>query len=795
MKHIACIAILLTLTLSLSAKKISSDVARQNALEFLSSRQQEGVFMSKSKQSVSNSTLTLLRSDDNLYVFNIGTDDGFVIISGSDQTQSVLGYADNGQFNSDDLPEALQDFINEMSSKIERIESGELTTPASMSSYAATTDKAAISPLIKTQWGQNYPFNLKCPTISGVTAPTGCVATSMSQVMYYFKHPTEETSTIPSYSGYNGLAATTFDWDAMQLYYNCAYDTDESCSAVAKLMLYAGHAVKMGYSATASGATIADIPTALEDCFGYASGGELAVGANYEYGIIGTYRSYSDWEELLYNELSEGYPIILSGVSSTDYGHAFILDGYDGSGYFHINWGWEGSYDGFFSLCLLNATTDNAYPFYQTALLGIRPYADETEEEDVRCGIFELSVDAAYSPTVKRTSTSADFSLKLYCGIMANVSEDTSIETNFDLYDSNGNVVAEKLGATITFEFPACETLAVAYSTSVEYNLSFGSGISSGTYFIKGVCRELGDTEWKPMLRSSLDCLEILIDGNSAVVATYPTNSLTVNSITVEGNLRVGNTQKVKANITNNGAEFFDQLYLIADNSVQNDPFVLVREGETTDVYFDYTPQLAGVHTLYLSKSESLDDLMSTATVSIQESTKGKTTLDVEIHTNLQNDENANAIKYLYSDELTFSIDIKNVGTETYDSYITLIIFVNGDYGNSYGSEYETKLNVAVDPGETKEYSYTYSNMKAGRQYLIIIYNDEDKEQARYQNVRVGESSGITSLMSEDTEESCIYTAFGTVAGRASAATLAETMKTLPSGIYIFRGNKILNKQ
>ncbi len=794
MRQIIYTLLLLTVSITAFSKRVSSDVAKQNALDFLSSQQtSSGVFLEKSTQPISSPTLTQIYSNDNLYAFNIGTDGGFVLISASDLTQPVLGYTDSGQFDISQIPAGLLELLNSMSTAISKLENSELESPSLVKSNVASSEKTAITPLIQTQWGQGSPFNLQCPIIDGSNAQTGCVATTMSQIMYYFKYPTEATTEIPAYQDYSALPATTFNWDAMTTYYNSAYDTDESRNAVAELMHYAGQAVEMEYDVSGSGALMEDIPTALKNYFGYECGGTIAVGANYEYSELGTFRNYSDWDNLLYNELKDGYPFILSGVSADYYGHAFIVDGYDGNGYYHINWGWNGYLDGYFSLCLLDAMDDISFPFYQSAVVGIRPYTDGTETNGSGCSIYDINTS---SSTLTRSSSDNNFSLKFTWSIMSHLAEDNIfIETNFNLYDSNGNIVQSEICEPSYYLFSSSDGYNISYQPNIASTASFGKGVSDGTYFIKGVYRVYQTTEWSPLLQADTECLKVKINGNTATVTTYPEVSLTVNSMEVEGNLRASNTQQLKVNITNKGSEFYNQLYLIEDNTVNNSPYVIINEGETTDIYIDYTPMRSGSHTLYLSTSSNGNPgLLGMTKVTILDSTKGMTTLSAEIHTDLENDDNSNGIKYLYSNELTFNISITNVGKNTYDSYVTLILYANGDYSDSYSAQSQTTFNVTLEPGETNVYSYTNTDMKAGMQYFIVLQNDEDKRIITYNNLRV-EAAGISSVLAVDNEETNIYSIYGTVIGRATNATLAEKLSQLPNGIYIFKGKKLLNKQ
>jgi len=56
-----------------------------------------------------------------------------------------------------------------------------------------------------------------------------------------------------------------------------------------------------------------------------------------------------DWDSLLIAHLDQEIPMYYAGWSVPDTnGHAFVCDGYQGNDYFHFNWGWNGSYDGYF---------------------------------------------------------------------------------------------------------------------------------------------------------------------------------------------------------------------------------------------------------------------------------------------------------------------------------------------------------------------------------------------------------------------------------------------------------------
>lgn len=237
---------------------------------------------------------------------------------------------------------------------------------------ASRVERTAIEPLIKTHWNQYEPYWNDTPKYKGANPDyqnqqclTGCVATAMAQVMNYWQWPKTVPDGLPAYDydeSYNditrtwhidALPPTWFDWDNMADDYS-SYDpetgktirlktTEAQDKAVAKLMRYCGQALHMGYGIDGSDAYSKDIYRALVNHFDYKAVQRLK---RLLFGI-------DQWEDIIYGELAAGRPMIYTG-SSDEAGHAFVCDGYDADGLFHINWGWGGQDDGYFSLSVLN---------------------------------------------------------------------------------------------------------------------------------------------------------------------------------------------------------------------------------------------------------------------------------------------------------------------------------------------------------------------------------------------------------------------------------------------------------
>lgn len=372
--------LLLWVTVGLSAAPITREQARQRAVQFL-----QAVPGSRQLVAVQNPTKLSPRrkaqassQNELYYVFNRGVNQGYVIVSGDDETLPVLGYTDEGDYDYNSLPENmrfwLRGYENELAYLAEHPEIMSL-------SVRRAPEHAAIAPMVTTKWNQGDPYNQECPIYTdGKRCITGCVATAMAQVLYYqrAKSVTEIQADIPAYTSAGGnnfhvdgiAAGSPIDWDNMLNSYGSGASAKQKL-AVAQLMHYCGVAVQMMYTSSSSGANSYRVAEALPKYFGYGSS------VRYVY-KNGQGLSDDAWDVLLYKELEEGRPFYLSG-SNSEAGHAFVCDGHDGNGCFHINWGWGGASDGYFMLTKLNPSSQGlggssgGYSDYPEVVIGFEP--------------------------------------------------------------------------------------------------------------------------------------------------------------------------------------------------------------------------------------------------------------------------------------------------------------------------------------------------------------------------------------------------------------------------------------
>ena len=293
------------------------------------------------------------------YVFNI-EGGGWIIMSGDDRAKQVLAYGTDGSLDMNTMPDNMKGFLNMLKGQIETAQAYKgKTVPVK-----ATKRSTAIEPMLKSNWGQGEPWNRLCPTNSaGEHTSVGCGPLAMAQVINYWKYPSE-VSKISGYQGtgyqwYPDLPATTFDYDLILDQYRY-YDpetgnpiivdyTEDQANEVAKLSRYCGQACKARYGndGTATGSYPNDQRDAFKT-FGYNVNNIKLIGKDPLYYCDNSnVYTIEEWCALICTELEAGRPIPYHDVWE---GHAWVLDGVDADGKFHMNWGFNGKFDGWYEI-------------------------------------------------------------------------------------------------------------------------------------------------------------------------------------------------------------------------------------------------------------------------------------------------------------------------------------------------------------------------------------------------------------------------------------------------------------
>ncbi len=537
------ITAILFAAITVSAQQISREVAAQKATAFANkANPQVKQLLTLAYKADKPATALAPKDDAYLYVFNRGLNQGFVIVSGDERTNDILGYSNEGSFDPNNLPPSLKYFLEEYEQQIKYMQENNIQPEI----YKANSAKTNLGYFIKTKWDQGNPYNYYLSNCY-----TGCVATAMAQVMFYWQWPQEATTTIPAYSVYgnalsgNSLAPTTFEWSKMKLSYSVGdYDDDH---AVAKLMQYAGHAVKMQYSTTGSGAYERDIINAMTNYFGYPKGEQLI----YRSGLTPT-----QWADTIYANLADSIPVIMCGANSGG-GHCFVCDGYK-DGKYHINWGWSGYSDTYFDLEVMapsgtgsGASGSGGYTSNRSIITRIHnpnKIIPTTPEDSIPLSAETVRLLAG-NQTLTRDSR-ADYvsgDLRYEFAVGSNITDSTQVDTIitgvgiYDEYDNLINVMNTR------------RSLFNIYGGYYSGDISiFGTEFPYGTYRIYPVWGDLIAGRWRKINGTTNRYIQVDLAEDGKNITFKPSRGVTV-QVNESGSRKYTQTMTV----TNVGKEVF----------------------------------------------------------------------------------------------------------------------------------------------------------------------------------------------------------------------------------------------
>ena len=410
MKKLLFIVTLLVATMQVSAANVDLPMARAMAQRFMQSK------AGNRFNSVQVNDVKLLHAEPSstradlavYYIFN--SDRGFIIVAGDDRAQQILAYGDR-PLDMKRMPDNMKFWLGTYKTQIEYLQAHPglvVDQPKPKQRFATST----IAPMLTAEWDQDAPYYNHCPKYNGSYCLTGCPATSLSMVFYYWKYPTDPTPPVEGYTNESygfqveALPSIVFDWDNMLDKYTGNY-TPEQADAVAWLMRYVGQEEHMDYTPDGSGAMGADILRAVK-FFGYDEETAQLVFKTRtdDYGTdTAVYYTDDEWATLLQNELAEGRPVVYCAYDYSYWGwsgHAFNVDGYTAnSNTYHVNWGWSGDGNGDFAL---NAFSSSGYTFNieQQMIMGIQPPA---QGPSIKVNRAKLDIDAFVEQSATATFT------------------------------------------------------------------------------------------------------------------------------------------------------------------------------------------------------------------------------------------------------------------------------------------------------------------------------------------------------------------------------------------------------
>ncbi|MBM7690435.1 hypothetical protein BCR24_15070 [Enterococcus ureilyticus] len=362
----------------------SSSEAEDVALSFFSDTTGNRTKRSIDQASLNPVSLGGIVEPGNVYAFN-KSNGGFIVISGDKRSPEVLAYSKEGSLDVDLNKTNILGFLEEYSSQVEyEKQEGAIVFPEN--DKIVEPEIPALLDVNGIQYGQGYPYNFQTPVIEralagnesqiGNHAATGCVATATVQIMKYHNYPERgirdhsyllETDNFYLQNLTAPISTRHYDWNNILPTYN-GNETSDQVNAVAQIMSDVGIASNMYYGAS-SGSFGQWAARALVRNFGYSDSTSHVSRDNY---------SADNWKNLINNELVNLRPIYYEGVGRVG-GHAFVLDGADGNGFYHINWGWDGNSNGYFRLDALNPRVlgigggAGGFNTHQGAIIGIKP--------------------------------------------------------------------------------------------------------------------------------------------------------------------------------------------------------------------------------------------------------------------------------------------------------------------------------------------------------------------------------------------------------------------------------------
>lgn len=396
-----------------TARRIAENVAASNTGGLRSASELSLIYAAAPGQEKNalRSTGTVDGATD-YFVFNIGANKGFVIVSGDDRVRPVLGYSDEGNIDFDNLPDNLRAHLAYFQSQISWVENKAVNQSPEIalewSRYlSGTTLRSGNEKVIETaNWGQTDPYNAMCPLINGKRAVTGCGATATAIIMRYHQWPLQAQNGVSSHP----LVSKHTEWTCESLDYSSGYNwsneamplnvmNSSNTPEIAKLMWHVGANVKMLYTDHESYSYLEDIVSALQNVFDYS----LAVRA-----LQRECYSDSEWENMLIKEINEDRPVIYRGGNiDNTIGHIFVCDGYSSNHFFRINWGWNGLYNGYFTLSALGNEYTGEYFYGHWMVVGAK-------KDDGEQPIYELHYSAEPMCSVTPLPLNTPFNVQFY---------------------------------------------------------------------------------------------------------------------------------------------------------------------------------------------------------------------------------------------------------------------------------------------------------------------------------------------------------------------------------------------
>ena len=835
-KKLLLFAICMLWTANVLAGPVTQQQAQQTAYDFIQQHFACSKILRRTATSLPTEQLT---KSEAYYAFNIGDNEGFVLVSGDDCLGPIVMYSDKGTFNTANMPDNMRNFLQSVEASVRYAQQ----TGGAPSSAAArrAADWADIEPIVKARWNQSSPYNSFCPILRynkhDQRAVTGCVATAMAQIMMVYQFPDTISADIPAYDfqfqsntySHDGFPiGTSIEWEDIQEEYTERHDEPDSADiAVANLMALCGASVEMSYGIGELGgsqASSAKVAGALVKYFGYKPTTVRNINRR-DY-------SWTQWSELIYKELKAGRPVLYYGQSQQN-GHAFVCDGYErrnGSDYFHINWGWGGLSDTYVDLRVCLPEQQGAgggsygYAMSQGAVVGIQP----ASEGDQPLGDL-ITVDHidTYTPSNIYTRLTPNDDFKA----MPVIYQAVNYNSTGHHYDFGLRVV--DLDGKVILDTPDMKLQNVNLAPNHGYKVTeesdavpvtITSAVPFGTYRIVATHRITGTTEWVQDLMSDARYIEFTIDDQLLTITKVykePKEDIAIEGdITITGDKVSTHEHHASFTLKNNGTDFRNDLYYTINESMPKlfyvGTFVEMNEGSLCKCDITFIPDRKGENILKIYYGNEQKVLLGTATIDVQGSphlthaTIGAEDFDAEIEAvtnattltiteSMTNDGTADLttsatyrVYLCYSDSLDAPYTNGNFGYMLIEEEDMWYIWIKTDYTDWTISRLkvgETTTETFIHPDiDKRPYQKPSETPYTQRLFFHLIINTQNTYDYFFGNTyRIADTSGISDLTID------LPKATGAVYN-LQGKKVANRLQSLPKGIYIQNGRKFVVK-
>lgn len=667
----------------------------------------------------------------NYFVYNIGDEQGFIIIAGDDAAKEVIAYSDNGSFDKDNIPENMKYWLSGYSKQMQYLFSLSESAKEKIaySESGLRSANAVVSPLLgNISWDQGSPYNILCPYSEKEKKRTvvGCVATAMAQIMKFYRWPDkgagsktyayDPDTTIKKLTV--NFGETTYDWNNMLNSYKQS-TTPAQDTAAALLSYHCGVAVEMKFKASGSAAGLDDAAKAFSEYFRYDPDIQF---------YLREFFTNATWSEKIINELNAGRPVLYGG-SSDEAGHAFVCDGYDASGLFHFNWGWSGNGNGYFALSILDpeysgiGSSPGGYSQSQHIVTGIQKDDGVTKNEYLMC-LYSSGLSSNKATISDITSTTftlsagfGNFGTNTFSGNVG-----IALFKNDEFYKVIKDYSLNKLESYHGYTLYDFENLSLNGTADGNYQICL--------YFKGGNTNEYKKMYSSPSLNNYLN---LTVSGKTATITkpvTTPDLVLT-SEISTEGKVYQNKAGRFNISIKNNGAEFYSYVHMYLVSTINpsitqylGKSLVLIGSGETKSIQLigdlTLTPGNYNVYCVFDSTNNFSGEKykrVSQSAFNVKQVTIYTTPIDPVL--TLTRGISIDGGSTIYANTpFTLNIPLTNTGGYFDDQVLAFIFNTSG--GSSLG--YIGPQTIYLDKNESKTFKITGSfNLNPGN-YKIAAF-------------------------------------------------------------------------